>query len=65
MFCGWESKYGGIEVSEAQWLKSIKNENRHAKLLVAELSLHGEPLKAVIRKTVGLAGLRGDGFRSV
>ena len=46
----WKSKYGGMEVSEAQRLKAMEDENRRLKLLVAELSLHGEALKAVIRK---------------
>ena len=45
-FYGWKSKFGGMEVSEAQRLKAMEDENR----LVAELSLHGEALKAVIRK---------------
>jgi putative transposase len=38
----WKSKYGGMEVSEAQRLKAMEDENRRLKLLVAELSLHGE-----------------------
>jgi putative transposase len=49
-FYGWKSKFGGMEVSEAQRLKAMEDENRRLKLLVAELSLHGEALKAVIRK---------------
>ena len=49
-FYGWKSKYGGMDVSEAQRLKGLEDENRRLKLLVAELSLHGEALKGVIRK---------------
>ena len=49
-FYGWKSKFGGMEGSEAQRLKAMEDENRRLKLLVAELSLHGEALKAVIRK---------------
>jgi len=49
-FYGWKSKFGGLDVSEAQRLKAVEDENRRLKLLVAELSLHGEALKAVIRK---------------
>jgi len=49
-FYGWKSKYGGMDVSEAQLLKAMEDENRHLRLLVAELSLHGEAPKAVIRK---------------
>jgi hypothetical protein len=37
-------------VSEAQRLKAIGDENGRLKLLVGELNLHGEALKAVIRK---------------
>jgi putative transposase len=49
-FYGWKQKFGGMEVAEAQRLKSLEDENRRLKLLVAELSLHGEALKGVIRK---------------
>ena len=49
-FYGWRSKLGGMNVSEAQRLKTLEDENRRLKLLVAELSLHGEVLKSVIRK---------------
>ena len=49
-FYGWKSKFGGMDVSEAQRLKAMEDENRRLKLLVAELSLHGEALKSVIRK---------------
>src|SRR5206468_7785183 len=46
----WKSKYGGLEVSEAQRLKSLEDENRQLKHLVADLSLDKEVLKAVISK---------------
>ena len=52
-FYGWKQKYGGMDVSEAQRLKALEDENQRLKLLVAELSLHGEALKGVIRKTAG------------
>ena len=39
-----------MEVCEAQQLKALEDENRRLKLLAAELSLHGEALKGVIRK---------------
>jgi putative transposase len=41
-FYSWKSKFGGMEVSEAQRPKAMEDENRRLKLLVAELSLHGE-----------------------
>jgi putative transposase len=46
----WKSKYGGMEVSEAQRLKRLEDENRRLKHLVADLSLDKEVLKAVITK---------------
>ena len=46
----WKSKYSGLEVSEAQRLKGLEDENRRLKHLVADLSLDKEALKAVIRK---------------
>ncbi len=46
----WKSKYGGMDVSEAQRLKALDDENRRLKHLVADLSLDKEMLKAVIRK---------------
>ena len=46
----WKGKYGGMEVSEAQRLKSLEDENRRLKHLVADLSLDKEVLKAVISK---------------
>jgi len=49
-FYGWKSKYGGMDVSEAQRLKAMEDENRRLKHLVADLSLNQEVLKAVIRK---------------
>lgn len=46
----WKGKYGGMEVSEAQRLKSLEDENRRLKHLVADLSLDKEVLEAVISK---------------
>jgi len=46
----WKSRYGGLEVSEAQRLKSLEDENRRLKQLVTDLSLDKEALKAVVRK---------------
>ncbi len=50
-FYQWKQKFGGMDVSESQRLKALEDENRRLKLLVAELSLHGEALKGVIRKS--------------
>ena len=49
-FYGWKSKYGGMEVGEAQRLKQLEDENRRLKHRVADLSLDREALKAVIGK---------------
>jgi putative transposase len=49
-FYNWKAKYGGLDVSEAQRLRQVEDENRRLKALVADLSLDKEALKAVIRK---------------
>ncbi|HET9101361.1 MAG TPA: IS3 family transposase [Acidobacteriaceae bacterium] len=60
-FYGWKSKYGGMDVSEAQRLRQMEDENRRLKQLVADLSLDREVLKGVIpKKRLELAGLRED-----
>ena len=46
----WKSKFGGMEVSEAQRLRALEDENTRLKRLVADLSLDKEMLKAVIAK---------------
>ncbi len=49
-FYNWKAKYGGLDVSEAQRLRHMEDENWRLKALVADLSLDKEELKAVIRK---------------
>ncbi len=46
----WKAKYGGLEVSEAAELRSLRDENTRLKKLVADLSLDKEMLKALIAK---------------
>ena len=46
----WKSEYGRMDVSEAQRLKSLEDENRRLKQLVADLSLDKEALKGIVRK---------------
>jgi len=46
----WKSKYGGMDVSDARRLKSLEEENRRLKQIVADLSLDKEALTTVIRK---------------
>jgi len=38
-FYNWKAKYGGLDVSEAQRLRQMEDENRRLKALVADLSL--------------------------
>jgi putative transposase len=49
-FYRWKAKYGGIEVSEAQRLKQLEDENRRLKHLVADLTLDNQALKVVLGK---------------
>jgi putative transposase len=47
---GWKARFGGMEVNDAQRLRSLEDENSRLKRLVAEPSLDREMLKAVIAK---------------
>ena len=47
----WKAKYGGMDVSEAQEAKRLRDENTRLRKLVADLSLDKSMLKAVIAKT--------------
>ena len=49
-FYKWKARDGGLEVSEARRLKSLEDENRRLKQLVADLSLDKEALKGIVRK---------------
>ena len=44
-FYKWKAKYGGLEVSEARRLKSLEDENRRLKKLLAEAMLDNAALK--------------------
>jgi putative transposase len=46
----WKAKYGGLEVSEVQELRQLREENTRLKKLVADLSLDKDMLQSVIRK---------------
>jgi putative transposase len=46
----WKRKYGGLDVNEARRLKSLEDENRRLKQLVADLTLDNQALKAVVSK---------------
>lgn len=49
-FYRWKAKYGGLEVGDAQKLKSLEDENRRLKRLVADLALDNAALKDVLSK---------------
>ncbi len=49
-FYRWKSKYGGMEVSDARKLKSLEEENRRLKQMVAEQALDIQMLKAINAK---------------
>jgi len=46
----WKAKYGGMDVSEAQEVKALREENARLKKLVTDLSLDKDALQSVIRK---------------
>jgi putative transposase len=46
----WIAKYGGMEVSDARRLRTLEDENRRLKQLVAELTLDLQALKALNSK---------------
>ena len=48
-----KAKYGGMELSDLEKLKSLEEENNRLKRMYAELSLDHELLKDVIEKKLG------------
>ena len=46
----WKAKYGGMDVSQAQEAKQLREENTKLRKLVADLSLDKEALQSAIRK---------------
>jgi putative transposase len=51
-FYKWKAKYGGLDVSEARRLKSLEDENRRLKKLLAESLLDNAALKDLLGKNV-------------
>ncbi|OGS39734.1 MAG: transposase [Elusimicrobia bacterium RIFOXYD2_FULL_34_30] len=49
-YYNWKAKYGGLSISEAKRLKSLEDENRRLKHIVADLTLDNAALKSVISK---------------
>ena len=46
----WKAKYGGMDVSDAKRLRSLEDENRKLKKLLAELILDQAALKELLAK---------------
>ena len=49
-FYKWKSKFGGMNVSEAQKLRQLEAENARLKRIVADLTLDNVALKDVLSK---------------
>ena len=49
-FYKWKAKYGGLEVSDARRLRSLEDENRRLKKLLAEAMLDNAMLKDIASK---------------
>jgi len=49
-FYKWKSKYGGLEVSDARRLRSLEEENRRLKKLLADSMLDNAMLKEIASK---------------
>jgi putative transposase len=50
MFYKWKAKYGGLDVSEAQWLKALEDENAKLKKLLTEALPDNAMLKDIAAK---------------
>jgi putative transposase len=49
-FYNWKAKYGGLEVSEAQRLRALEDENGRLKRLLADAMLDNAGLKDLLAK---------------
>ena len=49
-FYKWKNKFGGMDVSEARRLRTLEDENRRLKTMVADQALDIQALKAVLEK---------------
>jgi putative transposase len=59
----WKTKYGGMEMSDAKRLRSLEEENRKLKKLLAESMLDQAALKELLTKNVWSApALQGLSF---
>jgi len=49
-YYNWKAKYGGMTVSEAKRLRTLEEENRKLKQIVADLTLDNMALKEIASK---------------
>jgi putative transposase len=49
-FYSWKSKFGGLDVSDAKRLKTLEDENRKLKRLLAEQVMDNATLKEMLAK---------------
>ena len=49
-FYKWKAKYAGLTVSELKRLRSLEDENRHLKQIVAQQALDNWALKELLAK---------------
>lgn len=49
-YYSWKAKFGGMDVSEAQRLRALEDENRKLKRLVADYALDNVALKDLLSK---------------
>ena len=49
-FYNWKAKFGGMDVSEAQRLRALEDENRRLKQLVADQALDVQALRLIVEK---------------
>jgi putative transposase len=49
-FYNWKNKFGGMEVSEAQKLRALEDENRRLKQIVADQALDIQAIKFLLEK---------------
>ena len=53
-FYRWRRKYGGMDIQEARRLKSLEEENRKLKQLLAEQVLDNQALKVMLETAKNL-----------
>lgn len=59
-FYQWKAKYGGLDVSDAERLKALEDENAKLKMLLAEAMLDNAVLKDISAKNVWSAPVLQD-----